>query len=362
MVHAESSTLPQAPIEATLTASDTSPFVRETFSLTLEIITRDVDIDPQLDLANLPAHDEMQITGPFEAMAVKRETRGNQEITKRRYRALAQANQAGTIELSPLLQLTSRKRVRSFFGSAMEVRPVTLQVPTTKLNIRPIPPSPTGFSGIIGDFDINMIATPTNIVAGDLVTIRTKLQGLGWVNEDLVPAVTNAPFLKTYRVKQVKPIPLTEKNQYVFTQTVIPLSQKLQAIPAVPFVWFDTSTETFRNTAFGPFPLSYVANTQEAKQVTIAETNTPTGTHPPPPVLRAGMQSTVEDTTAVRMAPALTSKSTFTIAPHSNIRILEKHDDWVLIDHANNRGWIPATAIAGAAQFIRQQEETEILH
>lgn len=346
---AKSSTtpLPEAPIEARLTTSKIAPFIKETFTLTLEIITRDIEIDPQLDLANLPPHDVMRITGPFEAMAVKRERKANQEITIRKYRATAHANTSGNIDFAPLLQLTSRKRVRSFFGSAMEVRPVTLQLPAIEISIRPIPSPPPAFSGIIGNFEVDISAFPTNITAGDLVTIKTTLQGAGWVNEDLIPLVPSKPLLRTYPVKPDK-----EKSEadriHVYEQTVVPISEEIKKIPAIPLVWFNVQTESFENSYFGPFALTYVEpdepNGHRKQEFKASNTNA----WKQKKESGKGSQLTLPTATKVYMAPSRKSISTFTVTAQSQMQILEIYSDWLLIEHANNRGWIPTAAVDDA--------------
>ena len=333
--------LPNAPVEAHIETSTAEPFTKETFTLTLVITTRDIEIDPQLDLAHLPGNDVMQILGSFDAMAVERERADNQEITRRRYQARARAMVPGTIELAPVLQLTARKRVRSFFGSAMEVRPVSLQVPQTTIHAKPIPDPPENFSGVIGNFEINIEADPLEIQAGDLVTITTTLRGEGWVNEDTLPALSPTPLLRTYRVRAASTAEAARER--VFTQTVVPLEQELAALPEISFVWFNTQIASFQHDAFGPFPLQYV----QPSPPSTAPTATPETVAAPDAMPHTQgrfrrNRIVLHEATRAYIAPATTSTPTFTIPPMSTIRILEHYQNWILVQHDNNRGWIPA--------------------
>jgi len=335
---AAAQTIPPPPVEARLDTSKTDPYEKETFTLILEIITRDLEIDPQLDLANLPENTTMEFLGPFEALAVQRERADNQEITRRRYRAQVRALQPGTLSLAPVLQLTARKRVRSFFGSAIELRPVTLQVPARPITIKPIPDPPAGFSGVIGDFEIDISAEPLDIMPGDLVTITTTLRGEGWVREQDIPAVSATPALRSYRVRMAPTTPATKT--FVFHQTVVPLERELTAIPAIPFSWFNTRTGSFQQDVFGPFPLQYIERPIQPEALPAA---------PPAPASNPPVQSgpflqnrlVLTEATRAHLAPAHTSKSHFSIPPGETVRILERQQDWLLIEHQQNRGWIP---------------------
>jgi hypothetical protein len=329
-------------IEARLFVSRTDPFPKETITLTLEIVTRNIEIDPQLDLSRLPDRDELQLLGNFEAMAVQRERIDNQEITRRKYSGRVRPMRPGTITLAPILQLTARQRVRSFFGSAVEVRPVSLQVPALALRVQKLPPEPEGFSGIIGNFRINIEADPLEIAPGDLVTIQTTLQGEGWFNEDAIPAMASESGLRTYRVRPSQTDAGPDKH--VFTQTVVPLDNEIRNLPAITLIWFNTQTGTYQEERFGPFNLSYLDPQETLPSVPVNEQHLDTLSHKPTGNLHR-KRGVLPQATPARMAPASTSKSTFTIPAMGQILILEHHQEWVLVDHHNNRGWIPSVAL-----------------
>jgi hypothetical protein len=327
------------PVEAHLQVSKQTPFVKETVTIFLDIISRDIEIDPQVDLANLPPGDVMQMIGPFETLAVHRERTDNQEITRRRYRTTARALKPGRVELAPVLQATARQRVRSFFGSTIELRPVRLQIPPITLHINPIPTPPEDFSGIIGTFSLSAAASPREITAGDLVTITTTLRGEGWIPDDPIPPIPANEKLKAYRVR---PLATEDRPQtWTFTQTLVPMAETIKEIPATTLVWFHTGEGAFRTETLGPFPLQFIrdtaphAMTEEAttQQRLQAETFVKNRIVPVP------------DTTRAYLAPASTSKPIFTIPPTGTIRILQSRDNWLLIDYDQNRGWIPASAL-----------------
>ena len=335
---AHSQEVPSATAEARVTVSNPTPFMKETFTITLEITSRDIEIDSRLDLANLPEKDVMQLLGSFEALAVQRERTDTEEITRRRYRAQARLLQPGKVTLRPVLQLTSRRRVRSFFGSTVEVRPLTLRVPAITLEAKPLPDPPDGFSGIIGDFSIDIEATPLEIHPGDLVTVTTMVRGEGWIKEDMIPAMPAMPLLRAYRLRSANAEGVARRH--TFNQTVVPMEEALQELPPITFVWFNTKAGAYQHDVFGPFPLTY--------KETPTEVDSPaaqTESIAPSPGLFTRRNVTLPDQTRAHVAPATTSKSSFTIAPTETIRILRTHEDWLLIEHNNNRGWIPSSAL-----------------
>ncbi len=333
--------LPSPPVEARLYVSNPTPYVKEIFTVTLEIISRDIEISSRLDLANLPDRDVMRILGSFEALTVQREREGGHEITRRRYRAKARAMEPKEISFTPVLRLTSRERVRSFFGSTIEERPLSLQVPEIKIAVQPLPPPPDDFSGIIGDFSISMEASPLEIETGDLVTIKTTLQGNGWIPDDAIPAIRSSSFLRAYRVRQSQDT--QRAGRYVFHQTVVPMDKSLQELPSIPFVWFNTESGEYERDVFGPFALAYV-------EEPIEEQPDPTETADEQELIRrmGANRNRVQlpDATRAFVAPSTASMSTFTIPPDITIRVLETYQNWALVDFKSNRGWIPLTALA----------------
>ena len=332
--------IPVPPVEAHLSVSNPTPYEKETFTITLEIISRDIDISSRLDLANLPDRETMQMIGSFEALTVQRERKDDQEITRRRYRAKARAMEPTQISLHPVLRLTSRRRIRSFFGSTVEERPISLQVPEVKIDVQPLPAPPENFSGVIGDFSIEIVADPLEIQAGDLVTIKTTLRGQGWIPEDTLPAIKASPGLRAYRMR-----PSTEQessNVRVFSQTVVPMDETVQELPAIPFIWFNTEKRDYQRDTFGPFPLQYISE----KPATLADAEDVLDKQDL--VRQRGMRRRriqLSDATHAYLAPAYTSKSTFTIPPTARVRILETHEGWLLADYEGNRGWIPASIL-----------------
>jgi len=350
--------LPEAPIEASIEVSNASPFVKETFTVTLTIITRDIDIHQQLDLTDLPAPDRVAIISTFEPLPVEREVNGPHRIETRRYQARARALQAGVTPIGPILRLTAQRRVRSLFGSMIEENPVSIRIAPTTLDVKPLPPPPEGFCGAVGTFTVNIDVAPTNLVAGELLTVTTRLVGEGFLDGLRIPAVPEAALLKTYPVKELQ----GEPQQRRFAQTVIPTSEAVSAIPPLSFSVFDTAQGRYITHTAGPFPLQYHdATTRVIEQyrpddATNRQAQSAEG-------MAAGWRQRLADgrrvsvrcatETAGRLAPSFRSLSTFTIPPESTVQVHNRHGEWLLVEYRRARGWIHQASLG------IEQEQTQ---
>ncbi len=344
--------LPEAPLEAVLEVSNPQPFEKETFFITLTIITRGVELRQQLDLAGLPDPAQIAIFSPFEVLPIERRIEGPLTIETRRYRARARGLRPGSVSIAPALRLTTQQRIRSMFGSMVEERPVTLSIPPASLNVKPLPPAPDDFCGAVGALQVEISVTPTELVAGDLLTVQTRLGGEGFMEGLRIPAIAEAPLLKTYPVKQVQ----AGAQQQVFAQTVIPMSEAVTEIPSLAMSTFDTTLGAYVTHRGGPFPLTYHdASTRVVEQFRPEAPAAPDGQPQAIPETQPGMAQrlkqrlaheptlTVRTThsTVARMAPSDGSLSTFDIPADSDVQVIDRYKEWLLVEHRQRRGWIP---------------------
>ena len=183
------------------------------------------------------------------------------------------------------------------------------------------------------------------LVAGDLLTVTTRLAGEGFLDNLRIPAVLEAPLLKTYPVKELPGDP----QQRRFAQTVIPKSEAVAAIPSVSFAWFDTAQGRYIAHTAGPFPLQYHdASKRVIEQFRPDEaTNRPLhATDDSPPRWRQrlaeGRQVSIPCVieTEARLAPSFRSLATFTIPAESTVQVHDRRGEWLLVEHHRNGGWI----------------------
>lgn len=342
--------LPRPPIEANIEVNDPTPRLHETFALTLKVITRNLDIHQQLDLDQLPDPDALTFLTPFEALPQQRNTDGRETVIVRTYRAKVRPMVTGSITINPRLRFTARRRVSSLFGSVFHDQPVQMDVSPLTLNILPLPDPPANFSGAVGDFNITVTATPTNIVEGGLVTLITRIEGPGWLAECNIPEIIDQSGINAYPVNQTTQQP--ELN--IYEQTLVIESDAVSAIPAIAFWYFDTQEDGYRELNFGPFPLNFIPEQRrivqrfQPSQTTLsAPTSRPSEV---PDVTRQIKQKladgdrvriSLQESTQARFAPASSSLVMFTIQAGSEIELITEYREWGLIQFGRNQGWVP---------------------
>ncbi|HPN88706.1 MAG TPA: BatD family protein [Candidatus Omnitrophota bacterium] len=184
------------------------------------------------------------------------------------------ATQLGTRVLGPatlkanLLYKTQKQRPSSFdsfFGDSgffdnffdrSEKRPLAVRSQSETINILPLTEQgrPEDFSGGVGKFYFKMTASPLEVKAGDPITVVMNVSGEGNLKTVQLPAFKDTNDFKVYD-PQIKEINGTK----ILEQVIIPKSEKVTAIPAVVFSYFDVGTKQYQTITQGPFPLKVEA-------------------------------------------------------------------------------------------------------
>lgn len=145
------------------------------------------------------------------------------------------------------------------FFNLRENRRFTLACEPVPVKVRPLPTAgvPPGFNGAIGDFDIALTASPTNLQAGDPVTLRIEISGRG--NFDSVQ-LADSPQWSGFRVYPATGTfqtedPLGLAGVKKFEQVVTPESASITEIPALTFSCFSPRTGSYQTLRTRPVPL-----------------------------------------------------------------------------------------------------------
>jgi hypothetical protein len=147
------------------------------------------------------------------------------------------------------------------FFNKFERYPTEIKSQDVQLVISPLPVDgrPADFSGAIGDFQFLYSADPKKVKAGDPITVTMEINGTGNFNTVLMPSVGNADGFKTYE-PQVK----TEERSKVFTQVLIPESDKVTSAPVATFNYFDPNRKVYKTITQGPIPIQVEKGKEEA--------------------------------------------------------------------------------------------------
>lgn len=152
-----------------------------------------------------------------------------------------------------------------FFGR-YEAYPLELKSAELPISVLSLPQEgkPDGFDGALGNFQLEVEATPLQVKAGDPITLKMTVKGSG--NFDTVkPAkLQSKEGFKVYdpQVKQ-------EISEKIFEQVLIPDSEKVTQVPQINFSFFNTQTGQYQVLTHNAIPIT--VNRAEEGQTKLVE-------------------------------------------------------------------------------------------
>ncbi|MCC7376788.1 MAG: protein BatD [Verrucomicrobiales bacterium] len=176
----------------------------------------------------------------------------------------------------------------AFFG-LRENRRFNLSSQPLTLRVLPLPKDniPASFSGAVGEFEVAMSATPTNLNAGDPITVRVEIRGRGNFDGVQMPepadwkSFRTYPATSTFEPSDAMGLSGTKR----FEQVVTPESADIRELPTLMFSFFSPSAKTYR-TARAPAIAIKVGSVATPAVVPMAA-NQPRPTNGPAPDLAA---------------------------------------------------------------------------
>jgi len=180
------------------------------------------------------------------------------------YRTAITAAKAGPLEIPPAM-LDARVQVQSrlpqnidpFFGNLMQNMPGfaelrEIQIPTegAQIDVKPLPKDgrPPGFDGAIGNFRMEVAATPERTGPGEPVTLRVVVSGRGNFEAMGPPVLVDADGWKVYDPSEKfvpSPTDPTGFNGEKIYEFAIVARQDQKATPSVQFAFFDPEAEKY---------------------------------------------------------------------------------------------------------------------
>lgn len=174
----------------------------------------------------------------------------------------------GKITLGPVLAdcsiMLREHPFRSFFDEFFaEERPLQLQSNTLELEVLTLPARgrPADFSGAVGRFELEVSASPTEVLQGDPLTLNMVITGQGNLSLVSAPTITGLEQFKVYDPQ--KDFLLTadpSEEKVAFEQVVIPLEKSITAIGPFTFNYFDPVTAEYQRLTVPALPLSVKEN------------------------------------------------------------------------------------------------------
>ena len=134
-----------------------------------------------------------------------------------------------------------------------------IKAPGMTINVLPLPSRPANFSGGVGKFNISASIDKKEVKAGDPVTIRVVVGGVGNLKLLKQPIVTLPKDFDKYDAKITDKTRLTSngvEGNMVYDFLVVPRNQGSYKIPPVEFTYYDTSSNSYKTIKTQAFDLT----------------------------------------------------------------------------------------------------------
>jgi hypothetical protein len=186
---------------------------------------------------------------------------------------------AGTVSINPMnatIVLNNRDLMESVWGEGGNPVQTTLTSPRMDLQVSPLPTEgvPPGFAGAVGSYQMAVTAGPTNVVAGDPITLRIQISGQGALDSVTLPEQPGWENFKAYpptaKVNTTDQLGL--EGSKTFEEIVTPQNADVRTLPPISFSFFDPEQKKYRTLTQPAMPLVVRAANQGSMPALAANT------------------------------------------------------------------------------------------
>jgi hypothetical protein len=186
------------------------------------------------------------------------------------FRTVITPSKAGKLSVGPCeirfraesQQNRSRSPVDSLLGqffAGTQVRSYSAKAPALELDVKTLPVEgrPSDFSGAVGVFQMQAVASPSKVKLGDPITLHTTISGRGNFDRVNAPELERAPGWNFYPPKSdfQAEEELAMSGRKIFEQALIAESPKT-CLPELRFSFFNPETHAYETLKSGLTPIS----------------------------------------------------------------------------------------------------------
>ena len=134
----------------------------------------------------------------------------------------------------------------------------SIKAPGVTIQVDPLPQKPAGFSGGVGHFNISAQLDKTTVKANDPATLRVVISGIGNLKLIKEPVVAFPKDFDKYDAKitdKTKLTPNGVEGNMIYDFLIVPRNQGKYTIPAIEFIYYDTSSNSYKTIKTQPFEL-----------------------------------------------------------------------------------------------------------
>ena len=135
--------------------------------------------------------------------------------------------------------------------------------PAVDVTVDPLPQRPVGFSGGVGRFSISGSLDKKTVAANDPVTLRVVVSGNGNLKLLKQPEVQFPKDFDKYDPKMTDKTRLTAngvEGSVIYDFLFVPRNQGDYTIPAVQFIYYDTTTNSYKTIKTSPLTINVTAS------------------------------------------------------------------------------------------------------
>ena len=139
-----------------------------------------------------------------------------------------------------------------------------IKAPGLTIQVDPLPKKPENFSGGVGRFNISSQLSKTDVQAGDPITMRVVVSGVGNLKLIKAPDINLPKNFDKYDPKITDKTKLTTKGvegNMVYDILFVPRQQGHYTIPAIEFVYFDVQTNAYKTLRTKSFSINVAKGT-----------------------------------------------------------------------------------------------------
>jgi hypothetical protein len=211
----------------------------------------------------------------------RRKTFGRHTMVYRTFPKVAVPIRAGTFDIGPMqFPFHLLKLIRGGIFQNYSRTQVTAVAPAVKVMVKPLPTEnrPAEFGGAVGQFRMNVQVGPTNLVAGDPITLKVRISGAGPFENVSLPSFKDWDGFKVYPANSEVQIAnaATSQGMKSFEQVIVPQKADTPGVPEITFSFFDPYNHRYTTLRHPATPIT-VAPAASASQPTImlVQTNNP---------------------------------------------------------------------------------------
>lgn len=245
-----------------LEASAERVLVHQPVEITVTLFSRYQVDDIQLTEFDAPGLE----VGDWQIFQQRDRDINGQRYQVRRFVNRVVPTRGGSLEISPVFAVQvlvpDDDLTRDRFGMLTRRatrRTVRLRPETVRLEVETPPREgrPPDFDGAVGQFLLNVSASPTQVRVGDPVTVRVRLEGVGNLRNILPPSFRESDDFQVFTPRVVEEELSRDgtRGRKVLEQVLVPKHPEVERIPELRFSFFNPSEWKYETRVGGPIAL-----------------------------------------------------------------------------------------------------------